>query len=102
MADKEYQITCINKSDRRSNHEHITHIGNAFGNSRLTREDAIRRIEAGVEVFYTIDAATLKKAVVAVVYEQGKNPYLRTHVDGVWNDNLLALPECSGDCTLVR
>jgi hypothetical protein len=29
---------------------------------------------------------------VGVVREAGKAPYLRTHANGYWNDNLLSLP----------
>jgi hypothetical protein len=31
----------------------------------------------------------------------GTQPYLRTHADGKWNDNLLAQRECDGTCKLV-
>lgn len=44
MAD--YLVTCINKPDRLSPHEHITHIGNLLANWRMTRQEAIRRIDA--------------------------------------------------------
>lgn len=91
----ELQVTCINKPDRMSSHEHITHIGNAMGNWKLTREEAIRRIEAKQEAFYTVDSTTGKKVYIGVVREAGKVPFLRTHADGKWNDNLLALNECA-------
>lgn len=29
---------------------------------------------------------------VATVHPQSEQPYLRTHADGIWTDNLLALP----------
>lgn len=29
---------------------------------------------------------------VGVVLEAGKEPYMRTHANGKWNDNLLSLP----------
>lgn len=98
---KEYQVTCINKLNRQSTHEHITHIGNISDGWRITREDAIRRIDSKQEAFYTVDKTTGRKAYIAVVRESGKNPYLRTHADGKWNDNLLALPECGSTCKLV-
>ena len=68
----------------------------------MTREEAIRRIEAKEAAFYTVDRSTGKKMYVGVVRETGKNPYLRTHADGKWNDNLLAQAECDGSCTLVN
>jgi hypothetical protein len=101
----EFEVTCINKRDRMSSHEHITHIGNitnaAVNRWRMTREEAIRRIDAKVAAFYTIDRSTGQKVYVGVVREAGKSPFLRTYADGKWNDNLLALAECDGTCKLV-
>jgi hypothetical protein len=99
---KEFEVTCINKPDRMSAREHITHIGNEAIGWRLSREVAIRRIEAQEEAFYTVDDATQKRAYVGVVRGDGqKAPYLRTHADGRWNDNLLALDECSDACKVI-
>ena len=97
----EHLVTCINKPNRESRHEHITHIGNLVNEWRLTREEAIRRIDAKTEAFYTIDRTTGAKIYIGVVREVGKNPYLRTHADGKWNDNLLALAECTGSCKII-
>ena len=102
---KEFQVTCINKPNRMSSHEHITHIGNITNDPvnrwRLAREEAIRRIEAKEEAFYTVDRATGNKMYIDVVRETGRNPFLRTHADGKWNDNLLAQTECDGTCKLL-
>jgi hypothetical protein len=99
----EYQITCINKRDRMSAHEHITHIGNITNAEkwRMTRDEAIKRIDAQTAAFYTVDRTTGKKVYVGVWREAGKVPFLRTHADGKWNDNLLALTECDGSCKLI-
>ncbi|HEV7608513.1 MAG TPA: DUF3892 domain-containing protein [Steroidobacteraceae bacterium] len=97
----EFQVTCITKPNRASQHEHITHIGNIAGSWKLTREEAIRRIDANIEGYYTIEKTTGKRAVVGVVRGDGnKAPYLRTHADGKWNDNLLAQDECTASCDL--
>jgi hypothetical protein len=98
----EYQVTCINKLDRNSRHEHITHIGNTLGNWRMTREMAIAQIEGKINSFFTVDRVSGKRAYVGVVREAGKAPFLRTYADGVWNDNLLALAECGANCQVVR
>lgn len=98
---KEFKVNCITKPDRFSRHEHITHIGNVDDQWQLTRELAIERIEAKTEAFYTVDAYTSKRAYVGVVREPGKAPYLRTHADGKWNDNLLAQQNCNGSCKLI-
>jgi hypothetical protein len=101
----EFLVTCINKRDRMSSHEHITHIGNitnvAADRLRMSRVEAIRRIDAKEAAFYTVDRSTNAKIYIGVVRETGKNPFLRTYADGKWNDNLLALAECDGTCKLV-
>lgn len=98
---KEFLVTCINKPNRESTHEHITHIGNAESSWRITRESAIERIEAKRESFYTLDPISRQKAYIGVVREPGKAPYLRTHADGRWNNNLLSLSECAGACKII-
>ena len=98
MAD--YLITCVNKPNRLSPHEHITHIGNSAGNWRITTSSAVRRISAATDSFYTLNANGAR-VEIAVVREAGKQPYLRTHADGQWNDNLLAQQECGTNCRIV-
>jgi hypothetical protein len=94
---KEFEVTCVSRnaafSDR---HECITHIGNSIHGWRLTKVEAIARIEAKTEAYYTVDRNTQKKAYIGVVKQSGKPPYLRTYADGVWNDNLVSLLECVG------
>jgi hypothetical protein len=94
-------VNCIRKPDRFSRHEHITHIGNNNENWLLSRDAAIAQIDADPMGFYTIDVTTSKRMYIGVVREAGKHPYLRTHADGKWNDNLLAQPECGGNCKLI-
>jgi len=99
----EYLVNCINKPDRFSPHEHITHIGRIGADAwRMTREEAIRRIVAKEAAFYTIDTTTNRKMYIGVVPGSGnKAPYLRTHADGKWNDNLLAQATCDGTCKSI-
>ena len=98
----EYEVTCVNKPDRSSSHEHITHIGNVAGQWRITRELAIKRIDAKEEAFYTTDRSTGRKVYIGVVRgDCNKAAYLRTYADGKWQDNLLALAECNGACKTV-
>jgi len=96
----EKHIICINKPHHQSAHEHITHIGNLTEKWRITRETAIYQIEANINQFYTIERATGKKCYIGVVKEAGKPPFLRSHADGKWNDNLLAQSECDSSCRL--
>jgi hypothetical protein len=91
MAD--VRITHIRKPNRFSSHEHITHAGNP-PTWFWTREDIIKSIEVKTNTFYVLDSVTGKRAEVGVVYpDVYRSPYLRTHADGHWNDNLLSLPE---------
>jgi hypothetical protein len=89
MAD--VQVRCINKQPRNNTHEGITHLGGA--DWKWPRSQVIASIEANTNTFFTLVAG--KRADVGVVNgPTGK--YVRTHADGRWNDNLLALPECVG------
>jgi len=83
------QVKCINKQPRNDPHEGITHLGG--DNWKLTRAQVIAAIEAGTHSFFTlVRGAHATVGVVNGTY--GK--YVRTHADGKWNDNLLALYEC--------
>lgn len=87
MADA--QITCINKPHRESKHESITHLGGATW--RWPRQQVIDSINAGTNTFYTM--VNGKRANIGVI-DAPNGQYVRTYADDVWNDNLLALPEC--------
>jgi uncharacterized protein DUF3892 len=106
----EYQITCINKPDRDSPHERITHIGN--GQWRLTLDTAVGMIQSGRHAFFTLTPGTLLsggpivRAEVRVVSGLASSllaghPYLRTYRDGIASDNLLSLPECPSYCPVI-
>jgi len=83
------RVTCINKQPRNNPHEGITHLGGSGWH--WTRQQVINSIKTGTNTFHTYEGG--RRAEVAVV--NGPNgDYLRTHADGQWNDNLLALPEC--------
>ena len=87
MAD--VQVKCINKQPRNDRHEGITYLGGAGW--KWTRAEVIQSIEGRTNTFFT--QVNGKRSEVGVV--AGPNgKYVRTHADGVWNDNLLALMEC--------
>jgi len=92
MADA--QVTCITKPHPQSPHEHITHLGNPKANWVWTRDQVIASIDANTNTFYVVDPTNGKRADVGVIREAGKAPFLRTHADGQWNNNLLALNQC--------
>ncbi|PTE08217.1 DUF3892 domain-containing protein [Mesorhizobium helmanticense] len=89
MAD--VQVSCINKQDRNSSHEGITHLGNPAGGWKWTRAQVIASIENKSNTFFTLVQGN--RGNIGVV--DGPNgKYVRTYADGKWNDNLLSLPEC--------
>jgi hypothetical protein len=92
MAD--VRVTCITKPQPQSPHEHITHVGDSRVGWKWAREDVIRSIDAGTNTFYVLDPYTGRRSNVGVVRPVGRAPYLRTHADGDWNDNLLSLNQC--------
>jgi len=90
MADA--QVTCITKRPHHSDpHHSITHLGGSGW--RWTKEQVIESIRARTNTFFT--KVNGIRADIGIV--DGPNgPYLRTHANDRWNDNLLALPECPG------
>jgi len=90
MAD--VRITCITLSAPNGGYQHITHAGNSSGTWPV--ELIIRNIDGRIDTFYVKDDRTGKRAEIGVVREPGKRPYIRTHADGYYNDNLLSLGAC--------
>ena len=89
MAD--CRITHITKKDRQNAHEHITHAG-APASWYWTRESIIASINDKSNTFYVLENGD--RSYVGVVNpKDGRSPSLRTYADGLWNDNLLSLPE---------
>ncbi|WP_349253697.1 DUF3892 domain-containing protein [Bradyrhizobium sp. CB82] len=91
-----YRIDCVHKPNRMSRHEHISDVGGPKpegGRWREKVEDVVRFIENKQHRFYTQDGNST--AWVAVRKSPSGRKFIQTHADGVWNDNLLALDECS-------
>ena len=93
-----FEINCVGRAAGLTGHEAITHIGHNGHDWCLTCRSAIKRIEAGFEAYYLLDPQTGQKAYVGVVREPGQPPRLRAHIDGAWNDGLLALPDTAQVC----
>jgi hypothetical protein len=94
MAD--YQIDCVNKPDRNSQHDAITHVGgpnpNGSGRWKDTVPNVVKFIEAETHRFYTNVGGRV--AWVGVNVSAAGNKYIQTHADGAWNNNLLVQNEC--------
>lgn len=90
-----HEVKCINKSNRSSAHERITHIGGLNANGtrwKVTQEEAIAGIESGKWKFYV--SVKGQTAWVIVSKSVNGNKYLKTQNDGEQPNNLLSLPEC--------
>lgn len=89
------EVKCINKPDRESAYQRITHLGGDWGAGgsriKVTEDDAIKHIESGL---YTYHVKTAYRDVNVFVSSNNGRKYLRTTSDDTTKDNLLSLPEC--------
>jgi hypothetical protein len=87
------QIKCINRTERMSPHERITHVG-GFDSSqwKIPLNDAVDKIESGEQTFF-VQAHRRTVGVIVAVSPSGIK-YLKTEADGEQPDTLLRLPEC--------
>lgn len=83
------EVKCINKTDRTSRHERISHIG-GYG-WRITENDAIRNIKSDPTAYHVKVGNFDARVIIAV--HLGRE-YLKTDRDTTTVDNLLSLPEC--------
>lgn len=89
------QIDAIRVSAGGSRHEHITHVfGPAFG--MKARFDAVSDIFYNRNSYFTqsnlLGGQTPVGRVASNQAVLSQADYLRTHANGQWTDNLLALP----------
>lgn len=91
------RITCIRKSGGYHSDPHhaissLNWINEAdYTTGAIARDDLYDWIKRGGQA-YVVDSRG-NKAFVGTG-EHGLTKFVRTYADGVWTDNLLALPEC--------
>jgi hypothetical protein len=93
MADN-FQVSCINKTDRQNRHERIKNIGGVTPSGerwKITEADAIAGMEAGKWRFWVHGGGQSTWVIIAT--HLGRK-YLKTEGDTTTKDNLLSLPEC--------
>lgn len=91
----DYRIDRVRKPDRFSPHERITHVSGPTpegGRWKNPVDDVVGWIERNQHRFYTSEGQA--SAWVGVRTSAAGDKFLQTYSDGVWRDNLLALPEC--------
>jgi hypothetical protein len=80
----DYRIDCVNKPDRNSPHERITHVGGpnpAGGRWKDTVANIVAFIESKEHRFYTSEDGS--SAWVGVRTSTAGNKFLQTYADGV-------------------
>lgn len=86
-------ITCITKPDRDSTHDRIQRVGGVGFNYSLA-EACDLALNQGYQFYVHGQSLLAPEVNVYVVQPAGFAPFLQTHADGQWTNNLLALPEC--------
>lgn len=91
---RKVEVSCINKTDRNSQHERISHIGGTYKDTywKVPIAEAIHNIEMEFFEYYVNQIGHEVKIIIAT---NDGTKYLKTENDGRDGNNLLELPECS-------
>jgi Protein of unknown function (DUF3892) len=93
MADLQVTRTAKEASWTGGQHPHIATLCLANG-SRVSKLDAIARIRAGIDSYYTFAGGLRANVEVIDRCDRCYSPYLRTDRDTTTVNNLLMLPDC--------
>jgi len=84
-------ITAVHMSPGGTRHEHIEAVRWRNPENSQTGENArssvVQWLREGGKAYVVVAGARVEVGIV-----ESNPPYIRTHADGVWKDNLLALP----------
>jgi hypothetical protein len=72
MAD--VRVTCIDKPDPQSPHEHITQLGNPASGWEWSREQVMVSIEAKTNTFFVLDPYNGKRSDLGIMRPEGRAP----------------------------
>lgn len=86
------RCTAIRMSAGGYRHEHITHIRweGSNGTGVSTRAEMVAYVERGEKAYVKDKQGDV--AFLRVRVSSAGNKYVQTYADGIWSDNLLALP----------
>ena len=94
------RITCINKDNGNHENPHEAIINLGWVNEKTGASGKTSRVgmynwikEKGGQAYVSGPNGSVSTLGTAVTSKGTK--YVRTYANGVWNDNLLSLPECS-------
>jgi hypothetical protein len=92
---RKFEIKCIEKSQLTANgHQHLTHVG--IGNNLYPVGGIIKLLEGHDDYsFYTVSPTTGRIAEVSPFPCHCGLMTLRSHSDGIWDDNLDSLSSCA-------
>lgn len=85
-------ITDVRLASGRAGHEHITDVKWRNPSSGETGQSTRTAMIEWIEKGGVAKVADFQGNDVSVGIVKGTVPYIRTYADGVWTDNLLALP----------
>ncbi|MBT1631033.1 DUF3892 domain-containing protein [Curtobacterium flaccumfaciens] len=87
------RITHIRLSGGIRDHHHITDVRRVGCESGKLQDNAVAQILEWIDGGARLRAgAGAGEVPVGVVSKTGHRPYLRSHADGTWNNNVLAQP----------